>query len=172
MGDPVYPWRDGVILPVPERLAGEVEARGHRMTLLFPATGLFLATVQASTPAQLEVALSEHVADSQIAPYLDDRRMQQAVLRVAVQLIAGADAQLGPMLQSQSEAEAAHLGGWLSTAPASRLSMADAAAELRGIVGNAELLATLCKRASRAKVADKVLALGRALGHVAEDMRS
>jgi len=172
LGDPVRDWRDGIILPIPERLAIDVKVRGRRMKVIFPALAPFLGALEECTHAQLEIELSERLAAPGYGTYLNQRRLEQAVRRFATHLVVGADAEIGPMLFAQAQTEAACLPGWLARDAGSTLAMADLPAEIDAIVATASLLAALCRAKDHASTADKVEALGRALAHVAQEMRS
>jgi hypothetical protein len=172
LGNPARPWRDGILLPLPERMARQVKLRGHATEVIFPALGPFVGALQECTPAQLEVELGERLTRPELPAYLDERRVQQAALRVAVQLLAGADSELGPLLHAQVQRETASLQGWLSRDAGATVAISDVPAELRALVDAATLLAFLCRRQGSPGPAGKVEAIGRALSHVAEEMRS
>jgi hypothetical protein len=55
LGDPVKRWRDGLLLPVPERELAALAAE-HRVSVVYPAQGPFVAALDELSPAQLEVA--------------------------------------------------------------------------------------------------------------------
>ena len=171
-GDPVRDWRDGILLPWPERLAGDVKARGHQMKVIFPATGPFLGALEECTKAQLDIELADRLAAPGYPAYLNQRRLEQVVLRTAAQLIVGADPELGPLLSAQARQEVACLPAWLARDVAGSLAVTDVNAELRAIVATATLLARLCRLHNRPGVADRVEALARALSHVAEEVRN
>jgi hypothetical protein len=171
-GDPVRDWRDGMVLPIPERLAIDVKVRGCQMRVIFPALGPFLGTLQECTEAQLEIELSERLAAPGYADYVNQRRLEQAVRRFAAHLIAGADSEIGPVLFAQAQTEASSLPAWLAHDVGGTLLMADVSAEIHALVGTATLLAMLCRRKGHGTVADKIEALARALSHVAEEART
>jgi hypothetical protein len=131
-----------------------------------------LGALQDCTSAQLEVELAERLADPGLAAYLDERRLQQAALRVAAHLIAGADPELGGLLEAQIQRETSALQTWLARDLSATLPIADVATELRAVVDTAALLAFLCQSRNHAAPASKLEALARALSHVAEEVRN
>lgn len=172
VGDPIRAWRDGVILPMPERMASDVRAFGHSVTVLFPASGPFIGALTALTPAQFEVELAERMTSPGFAPYLNARRAQQATLRVAAYLITGADAEIGRVLAEHAQEEASRLGTWLARDAAQAPGLDAMPAKLVAVVEAATLLVTLCRRQGRLAIASKVEALARALTHVVQDVGS
>ena len=171
LGDPVHDWRDGIILPIPERLAIDVKVRGHEMQVIFPALGPFLGAMEECTQAQLAIELSERLTAPGYSAYLNQRRLAQAVRRIAAHLIAGTNPEIGPVLLAQAQTEASRLPGWLAHDVAGTLPISDVSTEINAIVETATLLASLCRRRDNAAVAERVEALGRALSHVAEEAR-
>jgi hypothetical protein len=172
LGDPVRDWRDGIILPIPERLAIDVKVRGRQMKVIFPALGPFLGVLQECTQAQQEIELSERLAAPGYPAYLNQRRLAQAVRRFAAHLIAGANPEIGPVLFAQAQTEASCLPDWFAHDVAGILTIADLPAEIDAIVDTASLLAMVCRRNDHAHVADRVEALGRALSQVGAETRS
>ncbi len=172
LGDPVRDWGQGMLLPLPERVAADVKVLGHRLTVVFPAAGPFLGALQECTGPQLDVELHERLSAPGLAAHLDQQRLEQAVLRSAALLVAGADAELGPILRAQTELEASALPGWLTHAQGTFSSLSDLPQELAAIVDTATLLAGLCRLKDKPAIAGKVEALGRALSHVAREARS
>ncbi len=166
VGDPTRDWRDGTILPLPERMAAGLE--GHTSTILFPAPGPFVSALGALTPAQLEVELAERMVAPGFAAYLNARRLQQAALRAAVHLIAGSDRELAGALAEQTREEASRIGNWLAQG-ASETKPGAPPGDLQATVGTATLLAALCRRWGRPSIADKIEALAQALSPVAEE---
>ena len=169
--DPTLSWRGGLVMPLPERNLADLEALGHRGVVIFPAPGQLAGAMVGLTPAQLEVELSERLLSPGFAPYLQALRLQQATLRAGARLIAGADAALDEVLTAQLREEAAQLGGWLAVGttppPPTR-----AAENLADAIDAARFLAALSHRRARAGIAGRLEALGRALSHVAEGLRT
>jgi hypothetical protein len=172
MGEPVRDWREGMILPMPERLAADVKVLGHRLTVVFPATGPFLGALQECTGPQLDVELAERMTEPGLGTYLNQQRLQQAVLRSAAFLVAGTDPELGALLRQQTELEASLLGSWLTRDPNAFLPLSDLPDELSAIVDSATLLVGLCRLRNKPAIADKVEALARAVSHVALQARN
>jgi hypothetical protein len=166
--DPTMAWRGGLIMPVPERQIGDLQARGYSATVIFPAAGPFLGALADLTRAQLEVELAERAAAPGFAGHVAALRLEQATLRAAVHLIVGADPRCGRVLMEQTREEAERLGEWSSSGAASGGDPAALARELSGTLGDARLLAALCRSARADDVALRLDALTRSLTHVAD----
>jgi hypothetical protein len=161
--DPTYEWRGGIIMPVAEREIAELAVGGRQAMVMFPTRGLFVGAMSALTGSQLEVELSERLTAPGYADYLTALRLQQATLRAAVRLVAGADAELERLLTDQTRDEAAALGRWLEP------RNGEVSTEIAAAVADAQLLATLCRRSGREGPAARLEALARALGYVADE---
>jgi hypothetical protein len=169
LNDPMRPWRDGIVVSIPERIALDVQERGHTLKVLFPAPGPFARALVSCTPAQLDVELGERMTAPGFAAYLNARRLHQATLRAAVHLIAGAAAEIAPVLERQTREEAARLGTWL--APDMSQAAIPMAEALVAVIDTATLLAALCRHHDRLAIAAKVEALAHALSYVAQEVR-
>ena len=77
------------------------------MQVAFPTRGQFMGAASALTAAQVSIELDALLRAPAFVPYLAALRVQQATLRAAVHLIAGADAGLAPLLARQRSDEAA-----------------------------------------------------------------
>jgi hypothetical protein len=168
LGDPVKRWRDGLLLPVPERELATL-ATEHRLSVVYPAQGPFVAALSELSPAQLEVELGERSMAPDFSDYLDARRLQQATLRAAAYLLASSDEGIAAALAEQSAEEARKLGGWLARgAPPS--PPAAVRAELGEVVRTSALLVALCRKQGANAAAAKVEAFGRALSHIVKEI--
>jgi hypothetical protein len=163
--EPFRRWRGGTVVALPERLSKGVEEQGHRLQVLFASPAQFTRALAELTPAQLEAELVRRTSSPEYAAHLNARRVQQATLRVTAHMLAGADAELGPVLAEQIRQEEDRLGAWLSP-EATDPAPLDLAAEMTEAIGAARLLAALCRRRQRESVADRIEAFGRALGQV------
>jgi hypothetical protein len=162
--DPSLHFHAGLVLPLPEREVGDIEARGHRAQIAFVSRGAFAGALEALTPAQLEVELGERLGRPDFAEYLVRLRIQQATLREGVRLLAGVDAELAPVLASECAEEARELGTWLRHAGREQ-SVEAVERALDRALADAELFAALCRQKQREPLALRLEALARALSH-------
>jgi hypothetical protein len=158
-------------MPVAERQLPELEALGHRLTVVFPARGPFVWALSDLTGEQLEVEIADRLASPGFARYLALLRLQEAILRVATRLIAGTDAGIERALAVQTTAEAARLGTWLAIGGGANSAIAGEGATatelLARAIDDATFLAALCRRDQRDRIAARLDPLARALGQVA-----
>ena len=161
--DPMHKWRGGLVLPLSRRQTPELIAQNQQFLVLFPSPGSFVSARIELDPGQLEIELAERTESPGFADYLDARRVGQAILRTAVYLLTGTDAELNAVLAAQTRQEAELLGTWLRSSAA---VPGQARVALVTAIGHATLLAALCRRRQDEDTAGTLDALARAVSHV------
>jgi hypothetical protein len=169
--DPVVHAGGGLVMPLPERKIAALAARGVRAEVVFPTRAQLMGAAAAMTPAELENEVRQARGAPDFVAYLRALRIEQAVLRTAVRLLAADDDALVALLAAQLAEEADALGRWLavgSPPPAPD----EAARDLEDTLGVARFLVAMCRQRGTLSQTGNVEALARALSHVAAPPRS
>jgi hypothetical protein len=161
--DPVYHWHGGMVLPLPAREIPEVISRGQQAQVLFPTSDEFVGALIGLTAGQLDVELRERSRAPGFPAHLARLRTDQALLRTAARLITADTPRLGAPLAEQARREADLLGGWLQTAGAEPEGARQA---VLTTIGDAALLAALCRWREDEANAQEIEELGRAISNV------
>ncbi|HXJ23025.1 MAG TPA: hypothetical protein VMT03_22590 [Polyangia bacterium] len=141
--EPFARFRGGLAVPFSERRVEQLGGAGE-VRVLFPTSSQFLSALSNLTPAQRNVEFAGRLDAPQFGPYLASLRVQQAILRAAVYLIAGTEQQLAQVLAAQLREEAGSLGPWLARADGAAPPGATARGALEQALTTARFLLALC----------------------------